>query len=203
MAASVARYSDDSRRLFMSTVAKKVENEVSENACPGPWLLSLNIKDAVQVAPGPNNTERHLCGLIDPNDARAVVAADPDNLRSLAGAMREAADNADTPGLIVDSLFDVAQRWDTAMVLRCSGVLLELRDPPVGTQSAAPRSDLLQPPAPPKNAVPQQNSTPSAVPDVAPAPTAPPKLAPAEAMTPTAPPAVSSEETVIAEDPWG
>lgn len=201
MAASVVRYTDDSRRLFMSTVAKKVENEVSEGACAGPWLLSLNIKDAVQVAPGPNNTERHLCGLIDPNDARAVVAADPDNLRSLARAMREAADNADTPGPIVDSLFDVAKRWDNAMVLRCSGVLLELRDPPMSTQPTGPRSDQSQHTSPPKNAVPQQKSTP--VPNTAPAPATPPKPAPAEAMTPTTPPAASSTETVATEDPWG
>lgn len=203
MAASVARYTDDSRRLFMSTVAKKVENEVSEGACAGPWLLSLNIKDAVQVAPGPNNTERHLCGLIDPNDARAVVAADPDNLRSLARAMRDAADNADTPGPIVDSLFDVAKRWDTAMVLRCSGVLLELRDPPMSTQSTAPRSDQSQHTETPKNPVPQQNSRPAPAPNIAPAPAIPPKPAPAEAMTPTAPPAASSTKAVATEDPWG
>ncbi|MBM4569198.1 hypothetical protein GS489_01425 [Rhodococcus hoagii] len=122
MAAPATKYTEESRRLFLRSVANKVD-EVADAASAGPWLLSQTINDAIQVAPAPDNTERHLCGLIDPNDARAAVAADPANLRSLAYVMREAATNLETPLLIIDGLCDVAQRWDTAMLLRCSGVL--------------------------------------------------------------------------------
>lgn len=122
MTAPTVAYTEESRRVFLRSVANKVD-EVADAASAGPWLLSQAINDAIQVRPAPDNSERHLCGLIDPNDARAVVAADPENLRSLADAMREAATSAKTPSAIIDALCDVAQRWDTAMLLRCSGVL--------------------------------------------------------------------------------
>ncbi|WP_418345849.1 hypothetical protein [Rhodococcus pyridinivorans] len=120
-------YTEESRRLFLRSVANKVD-EVANAASAGPWLLSQTINDAIQVRPAPDHSERHLCGLIDPNDARAAVAADPDNLRSLADVMREAATNTTTPSVIIDALCDVAQRWDTAMLLRCSGVLHAVPD---------------------------------------------------------------------------
>ncbi|MCF8786243.1 hypothetical protein [Rhodococcus ruber] len=120
-------YTEESRRLFLRSVANKVD-EVANAASAGPWLLSQTINDAIQVRPAPDHSERHLCGLIDPNDARAAVAADPENLRSLANVMREAATNTTTPSVIIDALCDVAQRWDTAMLLRCSGVLQVVPD---------------------------------------------------------------------------
>ncbi|WP_413767606.1 hypothetical protein [Rhodococcus pyridinivorans] len=127
-------YTEESRRLFLRSVANKVD-EVANAASAGPWLLSQTINDAIQVRPAPDHSERHLCGLIDPNDARAAVAADPENLRSLANVMREAATNTTTPSVIIDALCDVAQRWDTAMLLRCSGVLQVVPDHPATAPS--------------------------------------------------------------------
>ncbi len=178
MAAPATKYTEESRRLFLRSVANKVD-EVADAASAGPWLLSQTINDAIQVAPAPDNTERHLCGLIDPNDARAAVAADPANLRSLAYVMREAATNLETPLLIIDGLCDVAQRWDTAMLLRCSGVLHVA--PP---QAAAPA---------PSPAAPQSVAPTAVVADREPAPAAAvgaqPRPAPVEVPASTPAPA--------------
>jgi hypothetical protein len=116
-------YTQDSRRAFMSAVANKLEYEVAGSASPGPWKLSDFIADAIQGQPAPDGSERHICGLIDPNDSRAAVAGDPDCLRMQGRAMRAAADDLGTPAPVLEALFEVAWRYNESMLLKCSGML--------------------------------------------------------------------------------
>lgn len=116
-------YTQDSRRAFVSMVANKLEHDVAGNASPGPWQLSDLITDAIQGQPAPDGSERHICGLIDPNDSRAALAGDPDCLRLQARAMRAAAEDASTPAPVLEALFEVAWRYNESMLLKCSGML--------------------------------------------------------------------------------
>lgn len=116
-------YTQESRRAFVSAVADQLEHAVADNASPGPWKLSDIITDAIQGQPALDGSERHICGLIDPNDSRAALAGDPDCLRLLGRAMRAAADDPRTPTPVFEAMFAVAERYNESMLLKCLGVL--------------------------------------------------------------------------------
>jgi hypothetical protein len=129
-------YTEGSRRTFAKAVADNLEYEVAERASEGPWMLSSAIHDAIQGQPAPDGSERHVCGLIDPNDGRAAVAGDPDSLRLLARAMRMAASDESTPPVVLAPLFELALRYNDSMLLKCSGLLRRVAatPPPEATQ---------------------------------------------------------------------
>lgn len=132
-------YTEDSRLIFVKAVADNLEYEVAERASEGPWMLSSAIHDAIQGQPAPDGTERHVCGLIDPNDGRAAVAGDPDSLRLLARAMRAAALDEGTPPTVLSSLFDLALRYNDSMLLKCAGLLRRVSATPPHGATAGDR----------------------------------------------------------------
>lgn len=136
---STIRYTEQSQRDFIAAVAQEVAAQVAPRAEEGPWQLARKIRDAIAVKPASDGAERHLCALIEPNDARAVVAADPDNLRDLADVMQELATASDTSARLITLLYAVAERWNTAMRLQCEGVL-DL-DPTVAFETSTDEAD--------------------------------------------------------------
>lgn len=120
---STTRYTEHSQREFITAVADKVASVVVPRVVDGPWMLATKVHDAIAARPGSDGTERHLCALIEPDDARAVVAADPDNLRDLAVVMQTLAHDEKTPSALLSRLCAVALRWNTAMLLNCQSLL--------------------------------------------------------------------------------
>ncbi|MFD9668515.1 hypothetical protein ACFWAY_44240 [Rhodococcus sp. NPDC059968] len=133
-------YTLPSRVRFLADVADTLEKQVVSRASAGPWALSNVVKDAIQRAPPDDGTERHMCGLIDPNDARAAVARDPDTLRAVADAMKAAAADPSAAWAVFDAMFAVALRYDRAMILGLSSNLQTEIDPPDFTE--APQTNI-------------------------------------------------------------
>lgn len=113
---SIETYTDESVTAFLETVAEKL-NRCADRATQSPW--SLGQQQAWMQGPDGGI----LCGLVHRNNARLILGASPDTLRSVADLLRTTAQlppGSDEVAAARGAATQLGLSYDASMKLKAS-----------------------------------------------------------------------------------